>query len=51
MSDYEERQRKRMRKVAELCKGSGCIYYEDIPDNIIGLCHHPGYPRCWEGKV
>ena len=39
-----DRERDRMRKEAEECEG--CVYYESIPGNIIGVCHNPERPMC-----
>ena len=41
---YEDRERERMRKKAEKCEG--CVYYESIPGNIIGVCHKPKHLVC-----
>lgn len=41
---YEDRERARMRKNAEECKG--CVFYESIPGNIIGVCHNPERMMC-----
>lgn len=41
---YEDRERARMRKNAEECKG--CAFYESVPGNIIGVCHNPERLMC-----
>lgn len=44
IGSYTERERKRLKKAADRCRG--CIYYEDVPGNILGVCHKPDRMIC-----